>query len=547
MTTRIDPKHAQFAPAHRTATSARDDRPIAFLVSTTPCGRKISEHLGSPAYSYHFVAEALAPAFRAVGDYRPVDHPESRLALAARSAEAEGFRPIHVAINPLQDVYLSPNLPNLVFPFWEFPRIPDRDFGLDTRQNWARIARGASLVLCACRLTADAFRNANVNAPACVVPIPVLPSSFDLPDWDPRHSWTLTCRHEVLGAGTDDVDRENPIPCATDSQQPVPDRPDRVWRTARRLFRGAMPWLNPRIVARLTLLKRGLVAARGKHPARLAYDFVRDAYRRNLQRWLSPYALARITNARNRALTLVGRSPRDVVDPPLPSGSLTLGGDGGPVYLTIFNVGDERKNHAEILSAFLLAFRDRADATLVIKLVTNRLREHHEAGLLRATYRAMGIAHRCRVVVVTEFLSEEQMQALYRVSSFYVNASFAEGACLPLMRALAGGRPAIAPDHSAMADYIDDTLAFVLRSSPEPIHWPHDPEKRLTTMRSRPLWSDLRDAFLASAIVAGDPPRYATMSRAGRARMARYASEDAAIEALREAIALLPNAEVCLE
>ncbi len=295
------------------------------------------------------------------------------------------------------------------------------------------------------------------------------------------------------------------------------------------------------MVTRLTLFKRGLVASRGKHPARLAYDFLRNHYKRNLQRWLSPYALAKITNAKVRALALVGRAPGDVVDPPLPSGSLTIG--GGPVYLTMFNVGDERKNHAEILSAFLLAFRDRADVTLVIKLVTNRLRENHEAGLLRATYQAMGITHRCRVVVITEFLSEEQMRELYRVATFYVNASFAEGACLPLMRALAGGRPAIAPDHTAMADYIDDSLAFVPRSSPEPIHWPHDPEKRLMTTRFRPLWSDLRDAFLASAVVADDPARYAAMSRAGRARMARYASEEAAIEALREAVSHLSSSD----
>ncbi len=107
---------------------------------------------------------------------------------------------------------------------------------------------------------------------------------------------------------------------------------------------------------------------------------------------------------------------------------------------------------------------------------------------------------------------------------------------------LSGGRPAIAPDHTAMADYIDDSLAFVPRSSPEPIHWPHDPQKRLATTRFRPLWSDLRDAFLASAVVADDPARYAAMSRAGR-RMARYASEEAAIEALREAVSHLSSSD----
>ena len=150
----------------------RDSRPIAFLVSTTPCGRSIAEHLGSSAYSYHFVAEALAPILKEFGESRPIDHPESRLAFAVAKAEAEGFRPVHLAINPLQDVYLSPNVPNVVFPFWEFPEIPGRDFGFDTRQNWRRIVRGADLVLTACDFTAEAFRRAGTPARLHLLAVP---------------------------------------------------------------------------------------------------------------------------------------------------------------------------------------------------------------------------------------------------------------------------------------------------------------------------------------------------------------------------------------
>ena len=122
----------------------RDDRPVAFLVSTTPCARSISEHMGSAAYSYYFVVEALAPVLETFGTWRLIDHPESRLAFAAAKARADGFRPVHLAINPLQDVYLSPAVPNVVFPFWEFPDLPTRDFGFDTRQNWARTSRPAA-------------------------------------------------------------------------------------------------------------------------------------------------------------------------------------------------------------------------------------------------------------------------------------------------------------------------------------------------------------------------------------------------------------------
>jgi glycosyltransferase involved in cell wall biosynthesis len=518
------------APTH----TRHDGRPIAFLVSTTPCARDIRDTMGSPAYSYYFVVEGLAPALSALGTWRLVDHPESRLSFAAAKARAEGFRPIHLAVNPLQDVYLGPDVPNVLFPFWEFPEIPDRDFGYDTRQNWLRVCRPASLILTACEFTAGAFRRAGVKCPVGVVPIPLAPGAFALPDYDPAHTWTLTCRHEVLGPPA----TSQPAVVALDEAPPRP--PDgRAWRVARGGFRRVQPWLDPETVSRLVLLKRRLARARGTAPHKLAYKVVRDGYRRHVRPWLSQEALDRVSATRKKTLALFGYAPTPVPDPPLPSGELTLG--GGLTYLTVFNLGDRRKNHLDLISSFLLAFRDRRDVTLVIKLVTNAWREHYETNVLRYEYRKLGITHACRLVVVTEFLSESQMDELFRVATYYVNASHAEGACLPLMRALAGGRPAIAPCHTALADYMDDSVGFVPRTFPEPTYWPHDPEQRMETFRYRPVWSDLRDTFLASASVAThDPSRYASLARAGRARMSTYAGQAAAVSALRSALDRLP-------
>jgi len=527
---------------------ARDERPWAFLVSTTPCARSIRDHMGSSAYSYYFVVEALAPVLETFGTWRLIDHPESRLAFAAAKAEAEGFRPVHLSVNPLQDVYLSPALPNVVFPFWEFPDLPGRDFGFDTRQNWVRTSRPAALVLSACRFTADAFRRAGIDRPIAVVPIPVVPGAFDLPDWDPAHAWTLTCRHEVLGpraggrpAGT--AAGGEVAGAGAEPEGPARSLRERAWRVARGGFRRARPWMDEETVGRLVRLKRRVAKASRMSPGKLAFVVARDGYRRHVRRWLSEEAVRSITAAKVSALAMVGREPTVAPDPPLPSGELTLGGGGGLTYLTVFNLGDRRKNHGDLLTAFLSAFKDRPDVTLVVKLVTNKRVENYEMSVLREEYRRLGIEHECRVVVIVEFLTEPQMDELFRVSTCYVNASHAEGACLPLMRALAGGRPAIAPDHTAMGDYMDDLVGFVPRSFPEPTYWPHDPEQRLGTFRYRPVWSDLRDAFLASAGVAGnDPERYAAMSRAARARIASYASRDAAAEALRSALEWITDA-----
>jgi glycosyltransferase involved in cell wall biosynthesis len=524
-------------PTLRAVADRRDDRPIAFLVSTTSCARSIRDTMGSPAYSYYFVLEALAPALDALGTWTLVDHPESRLSFAAAKARAAGARPVHLAINPLQDVYLSPDVPNVVFPFWEFPEIPDRDFGYDTRQNWLRVCRPASLVMTACEFTAAAFRAAGVKCPVAVVPIPVPSGAFDLPDHDPAHTWTLTCRHEVLGPPAAVAETTT----AMAAPEPAPEpRGGPIWRAARGGFRRVMPWIDPQTVGRIVRFRHTLARARRLPQHKAAYAAVRSGYRRHVRPWLSAEALDRVSATRKKALAALGHEPTVVPDPPLPSGPLTLG--GGLTYLTIFNLGDRRKNHLDLISSFLLAFRDRPDATLVIKLVTNSWREHYETNVLRYEFRKLGITHKCRVVMVTEFLSESQMDELFRVSTYYVNASHAEGACLPLMRALAGGRPAIAPRHTAMADYMDDSVGFVPRTFPEPTYWPHDPEQRLETFRYRPVWSDLRNAFLASAEAADrDPARYAAMARAARARMAAYASRSAAESALRSALDRLPD------
>lgn len=499
-------------------------RPFAFLVSTTGCARAIRENLGSAAYSYYFVLEALAPVLERFGTWRLVDEPASRLPFLAARAESEGLRPVHLAIHPLQDVHFAPGVPTIAFPFWEFPDLPARDFGHDTRQNWVRTSGAASLILTACRFTADAFARAGVATPVEVVPVPIDPRSFELPEWDRRHVEQFTCRHEEWRGTSIRVDAGQPA----DS-----DPRGRAASFMRSGFERVAPRLDPLTVQRVCRAKQRLAGLRGGSPAKVAYLGLRAGYRRHVRPWLSERALARITETRQSVMARLGRTSR-AIDPLLPASSLTL---GGLVYTSVFNASDPRKNFVDLLSSFLTAFRDRPDATLVLKLATSPLREHQEVGILRATYRALNIEHRCRVVVITDYLNEDDLTRLFRVTTYYVNTSHAEGSCLPLQRALAGGRPAIAPDHTAMADYMDSSLGFVVRSHPEPAPWPHDPERRWETSRYRLVWSDLRDHFLRSAEVVGSgPDRYRAMASDSRRRMAEHAGREVVVEALGGAL-----------
>jgi glycosyltransferase involved in cell wall biosynthesis len=535
-------------------------RPYAFLVSTTGCAKGIRTTLGSAAYSYFFVLEALAPVLEKLGTWRLIDHPESSLPFVAARAEADGYQPVHLSLHPPQDVYLTPAVPNVIFPFWEFPDIPDRDFRYDSRQNWARIARRADLIITACEFTREAFRKAGVNVPIGVVPVPLKPEHFEIPAWNPDHTWTLTCRHVSWGGPTSEV-IETESATTEPEPTPTPEAPParlslkrRGYRAARGVFRKVYPWLGTKTLERISRTRHYLMISSGIDPytrqpmpggrpsvGRLGYAVARDGYRKYVKRWLSGEALEKMTRIKVRALKAVGREPILAPDPLLPSTPLTL---GGLLYSSIFNLGDRRKNHVDLLSAFLLAFQDCEDVTLVIKLATNPVREHHEISLFRLMYQGLGIEHKCRLVVITDFLTDQQMAELMRVSTFYVNTSKAEGACLPLQQSLAAGRPSIAPDHTSMADFMDERVGFVIRTNPEPTYWPHDPDMKIETYWNRMVWSDLRDHLVTSAeLVENDPERYQEMAEIARNRMSRYASREVVEVALRQALAQLPEIE----
>ncbi len=575
-------------------------RPYAFLVSTTGCARGIAGSLGSAAYSYYFVLEALAPVFEKLGTWRLLDRPESSLPFAAAKAEAEGYQPIHLALHPPQDVYLTPALPNVIFPFWEFPDLPDRDFGHDTRQNWTRVCSRADMIITACQFTADAFQRAGIKCPIGVVPVPLKPEHFAVPDWTPTESWTHNCRHltwgdppaaplkldasqieeemlaeamaqaeleamaaddELASAGEmiveetiieETVVEEVIMPAEPAAPAPRMGMKKRTYMVARKVFRKVYPWLGERTLTRIAKTRHYVLESAGRDPrtfaplpgpkpglTRLGYAVARDTYRLHVKRWLSPAALQKITEVKENALQAVGHEPVMAPDPLLPAHPLTL---SGLVFTSIFNLGDRRKNHLDLLTAYLLAFRDRPDVTMVIKLATNPKREHHEVAIFRQMYHGLGIQHRCRLVLITDFLTDQGMADLMRVTTFYVNTSKAEGACLPLQQSLAGGRPSLAPDHTAMADFMDNEVGFVLGTNPEPTYWPHDPEMRIETTWNRLVWSDLHDRLLDAAnLVETDFPGYQQKATAARARMKGYASREIVAHALAEALKELPK------
>jgi len=463
--------------------------PRTLVVSSFASGNEAPPMLGVYGYSYDFVRRAFQPLLERWAEVVPVGRPESQLDFALRRARQAGHEPIALSFRPLADTYLSRWAANVVFPFWEFPDVPASDYKQNPRQNWVRIANHASLVLTASEFTAAALARAGVRTPVRVVPVPIDDGCFRVPAWEPSATTVLNCDAYVFTRP-----EVPPLETVDYELRPGADTlafrlKTRITATLRRAWIGCVkPLLPPR-------LAKALVAA--KNAGRCAW--------------------------REGETQL-----------PEPVKRLEL---SGVVFTTIFNPDDHRKNWQDLLTAFLMALADRDDATLVVKLVTSHAPPVRE---LLAFYHRIGLAHRCRVVFINDYLSDQAMLDLARASAFYLNAARAEGACLPMQDYLAAGRPAISPSHTAMADYFDDRLGFVVDSHPEPCPWPADGSGWLNTSWHRIVWSSLRDQIAKGyAMATRDRAGYQALAAAARGKMKEWASTEAVWPRLSAALAEL--------
>ena len=226
---------------------------------------------------------------------------------------------------------------------------------------------------------------------------------------------------------------------------------------------------------------------------------------------------------KNPASTAADSSAAQKLEPPADNEkvrkSLKL---SGVVYTSVFNPADGRKNWIDIVTAFCYAHRGNTDATLVLKMVTNDPGSY--MGTLRLLLTQLA-PFKCRIVAIRGFLPTEEFEKLMAATSYYVNASHCEGLCLPLMEFLSCGIPAVSPDHTAMADYINTRVAFPVESSIEQNVWPEDTRDLFRTLRYRINWESLHNGLLESYRVATeDPQHYQRMSKSASKEMKDYCS-----------------------
>jgi hypothetical protein len=445
-------------------------------------------HYGDYAYSYHVVARRFRPLLEKLGQTLWLDRPESRLEFAIRQARAQGRTPIALAFCAFQDHYPARTAPNVLYPFWEYPQLPvepavfperpDLPVNENIRYDWVRMSRTVQLILTASSYTVETMTRAGVHPPVRLVPVPIPQEWFGVPMWDGPRPRDLPARGYLLCY---DMLRET---AQQDSARA--SLRGRVVSAVRKTYLG----LRPVAPGLMEWGKSKWAAWNQHHPER--------AFQRHL----------------------------------LPSPSL-----GGIVYTMILNPGP-RKSWRDLMSAFVWALGEHDDATLVLRIVSRDTeRPGYLGGFLNYYRRFASFPHRCRIVLLSEELSDEQMLQLAGCTTFYVNATTAEGACLPIQEMMAASRPALSPIHTAMRDYLDADAGLKIESHVEPCSLPGDPQERLTTLHHRLNWQSLHDQFRASYLLARQPEAYAALAERARQRIRNWASVERVLPLLRQALA----------
>ena len=452
---------AEFVPSKD---SEKDSRVI--LLSSYGTGAQNGKNLGVPGYSHDIVMQLYVPILEQWGQVVHVANPAEELEAAITSADSQGLAPLHLSVIPCQDAYLSARVPNVLMPAWEFPDIPDHDFGDNPQNNWVDVANRCDGLMVSGPFTEQAFRKSGTTAPIHFVQVPTASSYFQLTDWDGEKKTVIECPAYSFPEAKSETKKLAPI-----KLKRPPGGLKRVGKQIETVVR---------------------------HTAKNALGG--DAYNRVSQRF------------------------RNLGGDVMPKPNLDRVELSGIVYTSIFNPNDGRKNWQDLITSFLAAVGDRTDVTLVLKLIT---RDPAAVTRFLRWYASRDISHQCKMVVIAEYLTEEQLVDLASASTYYIQTTRAEGNCLPLMNYLSAGRPGVTPCHSAISDYMTPTMGFIAESHPEPAAWPHDPQYRTRSSWGRLVWTSMVDQIRRSyQTVSEQPEAYQQFSQSARQAMRDWCSTE---------------------
>ena len=508
---------------------------MKILIYSETTAATIKTNLGLPEYSYYFVLKEFLPALSELGDVVIVTQPAQEVDAIYAQCLASGESCVFLAFAPPNKTPIHLRCPTVSVFAWEFDSIPNECWLNDPTQDWGYMLRQQGQAI-----THSAFTVATVREllgpryPVISVPAPVWDHFADIRSsahWDPTavRSFKLA-KGVVLDSRVIDLadylyadpDKVHEETYGRFGLEPVVTEPSEPTVDAATSDEASTVFALPNLRSWLLITLRYLIEW---------YRLVLcDALPVFLQRVLSarrskPEVIVSTSLHEPMVSDSGGKEDLRAIDPLTPSSHYVE--LEGVVFTTVFNPYDGRKNWHDLLTAFCIALRDKPDATLIFKLTH---REYHSAVTSMLKWMAQLPAFRCRVLLIQGYLEDEDYKALVHATSFVVNASYGEGQCLPLMEFLSCGKPAIAPRHSGMSDYIDERLAFVVDSWLDSSAWPHDPRLACRTRRHHVSWESLAQKYTDAYLVfKEEPARYLKMSEEAISNMQEHCSRAAAV------------------
>jgi glycosyltransferase involved in cell wall biosynthesis len=472
--------------------------------------RRIEDRMGSDEYSYHFVIEAFLPVLARIATTHRVRHLDEVEPIRA-ACERTGDACVILSFVPPHKTTLFMRVPLIPIFAWEFENIPCEMWDGQPKHDWRSVLQQQGKAITLSSHSAAVVRETmGVSFPAVGIAPPVhdrLAALRSRIGGRRPQARQLEIAATLIDSRAITLSPEEPPPPF------VAPAPAAVTTIQDAPAAAPAPPAVPAPPARPSLLRRALGAAGLGGGAR--------------QEPLA--APAPLIEAPVVAAPEVAPPPRTV--PPRVGLSLE-----GVVYLAILDPMQGRKNWTDILTAFTWGLRDAQDAVLVIKTVASRAEDYWEACWNNLRKQP---AFACRVVLIDGFLDDEEMGTLLESAHYVVNCANGEGCALPLLEGMSVGRPAIAPRHTAMLDYIDESNAFVVASQAEVTAFPHDSRAARRTLWHLPQWDSLRDAFRASYRVArDDPERWLAMSRSAMAAQEAFCGDEAVETRLRDFLGL---------
>jgi len=432
----------------------------AVIISTVFKDGDLKKQIGGEAYSYFFVYKSIKKYLEDNCKVVEVYKPESSLEYLAKELKLDGYDVVHLAILPLQNIFISESVKTIAFPFWEFPDVPLESYHKLYKHNWQNILRNIAGTITACNFTKKTLETYNRNV--CVLPVPIQEKYFNITPWRKNNVTTIKCRHENLKKII---------------EEKISDHGKTYYNELNKI----------KLDNKNKILKKELDLGLGK---------------------TNKLEISKV------------------------------------VYTSIFNPFDRRKNWEMILNGFIDTFRKNKEVTLILKLVVPPQNYHYAVEAIYSALNTSSKVFDCNIIIIPSFLTEDQMMSLVEATTFYINLSKAEGACLPLMDYLAAGRPSIAPKHTAMEDYFTDDIGYTVGFNVENTHIPHDPSLKIVTEWYVPDMNSFKEKLQESyKEVTNQDLLYYKKSNLAKSLMTDYAGINATNKSVRNIVESIFNYE----